>query len=38
MIWILAHHVEPHHYPILSVIFVAGAWIGWQQAGRWLKR
>jgi len=37
MSFLLAHHLEPHHVPILAVIFVAGVWIGWQQAGRFFR-
>jgi hypothetical protein len=34
----LAHHVEPHHVPMLLSMFIAGSWIGWQVTGRFLKR
>jgi len=30
MIPFFAHHVEPYHWPVLAVLFTAGAWIGWK--------
>jgi hypothetical protein len=33
-----AHHLEPHHVPVLAGLFAAGFYIGWQALGRWLAR
>ena len=26
---LLAHHLEPHHVPVLLGLFAAGFWLGW---------
>jgi hypothetical protein len=35
---LLAHHLEPHHVPILIGLFAAGFFVGWQMLSRWLAR
>lgn len=35
---LLAHHVELYHVPVLAVLFVAGAWIGWKFVSALAKR
>jgi hypothetical protein len=35
---LFAHHLEFHHIPILSLFFIAGLLIGWQNMGRFFKR
>lgn len=35
---LLAHHLEPQHFPVLVVLFAAGFYIGWQALSRWLAR
>jgi hypothetical protein len=31
---LLAHHVELYHVPVLTILFAAGAWIGWKLVKR----
>lgn len=38
MMVLLAHHIELHHVPVLSGIFVAGFWVGWQIVAKLLGR
>ncbi len=38
MITLLAHHMEPQHFPVLAAILAAGAWIGWTLAAKFLRR
>ena len=35
---LLAHHVEPHHLPVLAAFFAVGCWLGWRLLSRWLAR
>jgi hypothetical protein len=35
---LLAHHLEPHHVPILIGLFAAGFFAGWQMLSRRLAR
>ena len=35
---LFAHHLEPHHGPVLLGLFAAGFFIGWQALSRWLTR
>jgi hypothetical protein len=35
---LLAHHLEPHHWPVLVCLFAGGFSIGWQALSRWLVR
>jgi hypothetical protein len=35
---LFAHHLEPHHLPVLLCLFAAGFYIGWQTVGRRLGR
>jgi uncharacterized membrane protein YciS (DUF1049 family) len=35
---LLAHHLEPHHVPVLAALFAAGFFVGWQMLSRWLVR
>ena len=30
----LAHHLEPHHFPVLVGLFAAGVYVGWELLGR----
>ena len=36
MIYLLAHHVELHHIPVLMAFFASGIWIGWRMTDRLL--
>jgi hypothetical protein len=38
MIPLFAHHVEMYHVPVLLVLFMAGAWIGWQAVAGLVSR
>jgi hypothetical protein len=38
MTMLLAHHLEAHHIPVLTGLFAAGFFIGWQALSRWLTR
>jgi hypothetical protein len=38
MIPLFAHHVEPQHYPILTIFFAVGLWLGWRLMSRLLTR
>jgi hypothetical protein len=33
-----AHHIEPHHVPVLLGLAAAGFWIGWNFVSRWVAR
>lgn len=35
---LFAHHVEPHHIPVLAVLLGVGVWAGWHAAGNILRR
>jgi hypothetical protein len=35
---LLAHHLEPQHFPVLLCLFAAGFYIGWHALSRWLVR
>jgi hypothetical protein len=35
---LLAHHLEPHHVPVLLILFAAGCFVGWELVGRLRKR
>jgi hypothetical protein len=35
---LFAHHLEPHHFPVLVSLFAAGFYVGWQALSRWLSR
>jgi hypothetical protein len=32
---LFAHHLEPHHFPVLIGMFAAGFYIGWTLLSRW---
>lgn len=34
---LLAHHLEPHHFPILACFLAAGFWIGWNLMSRLVR-
>ncbi len=36
--FVLAHHLELQHVPVVLIIAVAGAWIGWNMASKWLRK
>jgi hypothetical protein len=38
MTLLFAHHIEPHHYPVLLILFAAGFFVGWSLLSRWLAR
>lgn len=35
---LFAHHLEGHHYPILTCFLIAGFWIGWNLMTRFVTR
>ena len=35
---LLAHHLEPHHFPVLIIFLAVGVWLGWQAASLPFRR
>ena len=38
MTFLLAHHIEAQHVPVLLLLFAAGIYLGWELLGRCLPR
>jgi len=36
--YLMAHHMELRHVPVVLVIFAAGAWIGSELISKFMKR
>jgi hypothetical protein len=35
---LFAHHLELHHLPVLTAVFAAGCWTGWNAVSRFFDR
>jgi hypothetical protein len=38
MTMLFAHHLEPEHVLVMSVLFLAGGWLGWAMTSFLIKR